>query len=94
MAMTLLRGGPNDGDIVQTSRGQFGLGFVVEKWKKLKSGAEKFLGAEEAYYEWTSERVKHTAKKKGTVRVYVFKHKKPVINPIFKTKRPTIKSTV
>lgn len=78
MAMTLLKGGPKDGEIVQTSRNEFGFALVTETWKRnKKTGAQKLVGYDSVYYEAAYERAKHPAKKIGTVKVFKFCPKKP-----------------
>jgi len=70
--LTLLRGGPRDGEVTQTSREQFGLAFCEAILKKSRNGKEKLLRVKEIHYRNSYEYIKHPAKKKGTIRVFDF----------------------
>ena len=74
---TLLRGGPLDGQIVETKRNQFGYG---ERKEIRRVGTEELLRVEDVYYANAYQEVRHPCKKRGTVRVYKFQsqtRKKP-----------------
>lgn len=67
---TLLRGGPHDGEIVETRRNDFGMSFVEEVFKR--GAGDKPIRAVEEKYANAYEHVTHPCKKKGKVRVFQY----------------------
>lgn len=69
---TVLRGGPFDGRIVETTRSQFGFSEVREVYKKVPGGPDQLESFQEIYYGCAYRYEKHPCKKKGTTRVYEY----------------------
>lgn len=65
---TLLIGGPLDGKVVDTSKTTFEYGEVIEIHDKTGLVQTKDSGR----YVQSYQKIKHPAKKKGTVRVFVY----------------------
>ena len=66
---TLLRGGPYDGEITDTSRETFAIGYVTEIEDKATG---KVTQQSEVKYVNTSQHEHHPCKKKGRVRVFEY----------------------
>lgn len=69
---TLLRGGPLDGKVVETSRTQFGYGEATEVSRR-DTGREVVISVDQVYYEGHHlPDETHPCKKRGKVRVFKY----------------------
>ena len=93
MAMTLLKGGPKNGEIIQTSRNEYGFSYVTEIWKKNKNtNSQRLQSVKEIFYESTHTTEKHPAKKKGNVKVFKFCSRRPAWATPWKSPTPRQKN--
>lgn len=75
---TLLQGGPKDGQVIDTQRNDFAIGYITEI-TDTKSG--KVTSCIEHKYKNSYEPIHHPCKKKGTVRVFKYVGELPATVP-------------
>ena len=64
---TLLQGGPKDGQVIETKRYNFGIGYISETRQH-----GELISSESHYYKDAHEPIKHPCKKRGKVRVFEY----------------------